>query len=374
MVQQYFCFHGSFDELLWLKKKVKCCLGRCLKKENMYFFRQILCIKMFLKSLKMWKWSEHFFLMRNLLIYPEHIELCMCVYIYLCTFIAFPFSEHQINSKPCCLVQMTNWKIRCVWSSGPCSSLMLTNKPSRNRVCCLLPWHGRSKQVFAGTQKLLSRVVGAVMCSLLEQEPDLCDGFAPTAVNGGSNPRVWWCRKPPSVLFGLLCWKVSCRFSISQKKTCWWMVFQVAKTTLEITKCLVQMVPVPLGRNFSPMVSLLGFPALDFSFQGDHTAGKLTWIALQALNLNFGIFWDLQSEVSLGKLIVATHQHHYCLGIAISPGCLVLQPWQVRMWTCQGTRWQALAPREVVNHHPCRDFEKLVHMGQSLVVGLAVPN
>lgn len=104
------------------------------------------------------------------------------------------------------------------------------------------------------------------------------------------------------------------------------------------------------GRKFSSMVSLFGFPALEFSFQGDHTAGKLMWVALQALNPKTGVVWDHQSEAAvlagLGQLIIPIHQHHYCLDIEISPGCHVLQPWQVRMCTQPGTRCQALAPRE----------------------------
>lgn len=44
------------------------------------------------------------------------------------------------------------------------------------------------------------------------------------------------------------------------------------------------------GRKFSSMVSLFGFPALEFSFQGDHTAGKLMWVALQALNPKLELF------------------------------------------------------------------------------------
>lgn len=34
----------------------------------------------------------------------------MCIYTYLYAFIAFCFSEHQINHKPCFLVQMAKWK------------------------------------------------------------------------------------------------------------------------------------------------------------------------------------------------------------------------------------------------------------------------
>lgn len=79
------------------------------------------------------------------------------------------------------------------------------------------------------------------------------------------------------------------------------------------------------------------------------------WIALQALNLNSGVFWDLQSEAAvldgLRQLIVPIHQHYYCLDIEIFPECHVLQPWQVRTCTWHSTRCQALAPRKGVNHH-----------------------
>lgn len=260
---------------------------------------------------------------------------------------------------------------------------MLTNKPSRNRVCCLLPGHGRSKQVFASTQQSLSRVTGAVMCSLLEhnqQEPDLCDGFARTAVNGGSDPRVRRRGKPPSVLFGLSCCKVSCRFSTSQEhplmggfQGCQNHAGDNQALSADGACSMVRQGAAhaasllgSLGRKCSSTASLTGLPALDSSFQGDHTAGKLTWIALQALNPNSGVFWGLQSEAAglagLGQLIVPIHQHRYCLDTEISPGCRVLQPQQVRMCAWQGTRCQALAPREVVNHHPWKDFEKLVCM------------
>lgn len=57
-----------------------------------------------------------------------------------------------------------------------------------------------------------------------------------------------------------------------------------------------------LGRKFSSMVSLVGFPAIDLSFQGDHTAGKLMWIALK-LRIPALAFFGI-SEVRLLYLLV----------------------------------------------------------------------
>lgn len=75
----------------------------------------------------------------------------MHIYSYMHLF-AFPFPEHWVNHKPCFLMQMVNWKIRSIWSSDWHS--VLTNKPSRNGACCLLPRHGWSRQILANMQQL----------------------------------------------------------------------------------------------------------------------------------------------------------------------------------------------------------------------------
>lgn len=78
-----FLFSWQFWWITLVKKSFKYCLKRCLRKENICFFSHILCIKMFFevtKDVKM-KWTFCFWV-RNLRIYPEHIEMDMCVYIF----------------------------------------------------------------------------------------------------------------------------------------------------------------------------------------------------------------------------------------------------------------------------------------------------
>lgn len=71
------------------------------------------------------------------------------------------------------------------------------------------------------------------------------------------------------------------------------------------------------------MVSLVGFPAIRFPSQGDHTAGKTRWTESSEAQPCF--FSDLPREAAalagLEQLITPMHQHHYWLYIEIAVGC-----------------------------------------------------